>query len=226
MKVKILFLLALVLITVNTLYADNKTITGMVIGQTVNLRSEPGWATTVITVLNSGLLVKVLEISDQWYRVKLSDDREGWVYKDYITMQSSRVESRTRFLAKAQELTNFAKSYLGAKYCYGGSSPVGFDCSGYTMYVYARFGYKLPHSALSQMSMGEKVNRGDLDLGDLVFFSTTEPSSINHVGIYLGQGDFIHASSGYQRIKVNSLDESYYNTRYRGARRMLNNMVI
>ena len=69
-------------------------------------------------------------------------------------------------------------------------------------------------------------NKVELIQGDLVFFSTVEPSRINHVGIYLGAGDFIHASSGYGRVKVNSLEDSYYNLRYRGARRVLNNLVI
>jgi NlpC/P60 family/Bacterial SH3 domain len=220
MRLRNLLLLVLVLIIGNTLYAENN-VSGMVIGQTVNLRTEPYGTAMVITTLNLDVLVQVIELHNQWYRIKLNDDREGWIYKDYITVQPLEIESRTNLLAKRQEITDFAKSYLGAKYHYGGATPVGFDCSGYTRYVYAKFGYNLPHNASSQMRVGEKVSREDLILGDLVFFSTAGPSRINHVGIYLGEGDFIHASSGYGRVKVNSLEDNYYNSRYRGARRVL-----
>lgn len=226
MRFKNLLLLALVLITIQPLYTESGTVNGMVLGQTVNLRAAPYCTATVIMVLKPDCLVKVCEIHNQWYRVKLNDKQEGWIYKEYITIQPDVIESRTRLLAKAHQVTNFAKSYLGSKYNYGGATPFGFDCSGYTMFVYAKFGYKLPHNALSQMNIGNKVSRGDLTSGDLVFFSTLNPSNINHVGIYLGEGDFIHASSGYGRVKVNSLEERYYNTRYRGARRVLNNLVI
>lgn len=223
MRIKILFLFMLVLLTMNTLYAEDYFAKGMVIGYGVNLRADPNGAAIVIRVLNQGCLLKVLEIEHQWYMVRLDDGREGWIYKDYLTTQQSLIESQTSFLARAQELTDFAKSFLGTKYSYGGISPFGFDCSGYTMFIYSKFGYKLPHNALSQMRLGEAVNRQELALGDLVFFSTKRTSTINHVGIYLDEGDFIHASSGSGRIRISSMEESYYSRRYRGARRILNN---
>ena len=81
----------------------------MVIGQAVNLRSEPYLAGTVITILNSGVLVKVVELHNQWYRVRLQDEQEGWIYKDFITVEASEIKSRTCLLAKSQAVTDYAK---------------------------------------------------------------------------------------------------------------------
>ena len=156
----------------------------------------------------------------------MSNNQVGWVYKDYITLQSRVIESRIFFLAKAHQVTDFAKGYLGTKYCYGGATPFGFDCSGYTMFVYAKFGYRLPHNALSHMKIGEQGQSEGFNIRRFSILFYDEPLNINHVGIYLGEGDFIHASSGYGRVKVNSLEERYYNIRYRGARRVLNNLLI
>lgn len=222
MRFKIWFLMMIFLLSMNTLYAEEYSVNGMVVGHAVNLRADPNWAAVVIEVLNQGCMLKVLEIQHQWYRVRLSEGGKGWIYKDYVTTQQSLIESHTRFLIRVQELIDFAKSFIGTKYSYGGVSPLGFDCSGYTMFIYSKFGYRLPHNALSQMRLGEAINRWDLALGDLVFFSTRRTSNINHVGIYLGEGDFIHASSGSGRIRISSIEERYYSKRYRGARRILN----
>ena len=86
---------------------------------------------------------------------------------------------------------------------------------------YEKFGYKLPHSASSQMNFGQEIRRSELALGDLIFFKTMRSASINHVGIYLGDGIFIHAASGSGRIKIDSVFSRYYNSRYWGARRIL-----
>jgi cell wall-associated NlpC family hydrolase len=223
---KVGLFLVIVLITVNTTYANLKAPTGMILGQGVNLRAAPNRTALKIGVLNYGYLLTVLESANQWYRVKLNNNQKGWIYKEYVTIRPSTIESGRRLLAKTRKLTDYAKIYLGNKYVYGGSSKAGFDCSGYTMFVYARFGYKLPHNALSQIRLGQEVNRTDLLSGDLVFFTTMRSSSINHVGIYLENGNFIHASSGAGRIKIDSLEERYYRLRYRGARRLLDKRVI
>jgi cell wall-associated NlpC family hydrolase len=222
MRCKILIFITWALLSISTLYAEKNTVNGMVVGQSVNLRAGPNWTAKVLTTLNRGCMLTVLEINHQWYRVRLTDRCEGWIYKDYITTKAAVIENQCHFLAKAQKITEYAKSYLGVKYSYGGTSPDGFDCSGYTRFVYAKFGYKLPHNALSQMELGEWVNQFDLALGDLLFFSTMYSSPVNHVGIYLGGGDFIHASSGSGRIRIDSMSEPYYSRRYRGARRILN----
>ena len=89
------------------------------------------------------------------------------------------------------------------------------------MFVFGKFGYKLPHNAFSQNNIGEKIERSALDMGDLIFFKTMRSLSINHVGIYLGDGSFIHAASGAGRIKIDSVFSHYYSSRYWGARRII-----
>ncbi len=106
-------------------------------------------------------------------------------------------------------------------YVYGGSSASGFDCSGFTMYVFAQVGIKLPHGATSQLSYGTEVSRSDLQPGDLVFFQDYGYTA-SHVGIYIGGDQFIHASSSYYNghcVVITSLSETYYNNHYLTARR-------
>ncbi len=114
-----------------------------------------------------------------------------------------------------------AQQYLGVPYVYGGASASGFDCSGFTMYVFAQVGVKLPHGATSQLSYGTEVSRSDLQPGDLVFFQDYGAVA-SHVGIYIGNDEFIHASSSYYNghcVVVSSLSETYYNNHYLTARR-------
>ncbi|HWR39094.1 MAG TPA: NlpC/P60 family protein [Patescibacteria group bacterium] len=112
-----------------------------------------------------------------------------------------------------------AMQYLGTPYRFGGAAPGGFDCSGYTSYVFGKHGLKLPRTADVQYKAGKPVNRTSLQPGDLVFFTTYEPGA-SHVGIYTDQGHFIHASSS-KGVMISGLDESYWKTRYLGARRVL-----
>ena len=112
-----------------------------------------------------------------------------------------------------------AYAFRGVRYRYSGSSPRGFDCSGFTSYVYRRKGVSLPHNAAEQFQHGRRVGKDSLKPGDLVFFSTTR-RGISHVGIYAGDGKFVHASSGGGRVRVDSLESGYYGNRFRGARRV------
>jgi lipoprotein Spr len=119
-----------------------------------------------------------------------------------------------------QKVIDSAKRYLGVDYVFGGASPSGFDCSGFTMYVYKSVGVNLPHTASGQANLGVAVSKDELQAGDLVFFETYK-SGISHVGIYIGDGKFIHASSGAGRVTITNLSDKYYTTRYRGATRIL-----
>ncbi|MDF2884343.1 MAG: lipoprotein [Clostridiaceae bacterium] len=118
------------------------------------------------------------------------------------------------------DIISYAYKFMGRPYVWGASGPSAFDCSGFTAYVYSAFGVNLPHYTGAQYSMGQSVSRENLKAGDLVFFNTY--GSISHVGIYIGGGQFIHASSGSHRITVSDLGESYYTSRYAGAKRILN----
>ncbi len=114
-----------------------------------------------------------------------------------------------------------AYSYRGIPYVWGGANRRGFDCSGFTRYLYAKQGIHLPHNAAAQFDMGKHIGRGHLKPGDLVFFHTIS-AGISHVGMYIGNGRFIHASSpALGGVRIDSLNEPYYSERYRGARRIV-----
>lgn len=144
------------------------------------------------------------------------------------TVQSSRSSNTTgkkntnssinRGVNKSSsQVANYAYNFLGRPYVYGANGPNAFDCSGFTSYVYRHFRVSLPRTARSQFSAGSAVSRDNLAPGDLVFFNTV--GYLGHVGLYIGGGDFIHAASS-GRVKISSLNEGYYRTRYAGARRV------
>jgi cell wall-associated NlpC family hydrolase len=116
------------------------------------------------------------------------------------------------------DMLAMSRRYLGVRYRWAGTSPSGFDCSGFMYYVYGRMGVALPRTTYDMYDAGAAVPREDLKAGDLVFFQTLRPGP-SHAGIYLGDGRFIHASSGAGRVLVSSLEEGYYAPRFLGARR-------
>jgi len=118
-----------------------------------------------------------------------------------------------------RNVVSMAQNFLGIPYVSAGSSPRGFDCSGFTQYVYSLAGVRLPRVAASQFSIGTSISRNALSSGDLVFFS--RGAGISHVGIYIGNGNFIHASSS-RGVAFDSLNSSYWMNKYVGARRILN----
>ena len=119
-----------------------------------------------------------------------------------------------------ESVVEYAKRYLGYSYVYGGNSPeTGFDCSGFTSYVYAQMGYSINRSSSDQYKNGEFVPYDDLQPGDLVFFSRGS-LAIGHVGIYVGDGCFIHATCPGDVVRITALSSSYYAARYVGARRI------
>jgi cell wall-associated NlpC family hydrolase len=111
-------------------------------------------------------------------------------------------------------VVGIAMRYLGTPYVYGGSSPSGFDCSGFTMYVFAQIGVSLPHYTVAQYSMGAPVSQSQLEPGDLVFFD-----GLGHVGIYIGGGQFIHSPHTGDVVKISSMS-GWYAATYVGARRL------
>jgi cell wall-associated NlpC family hydrolase len=108
-----------------------------------------------------------------------------------------------------------ALRYLGVPYRWGGASPSGFDCSGFTMFVYAQIGISLPHSVSWQYSLGSPVGRSQLAPGDLVFFN-----GLGHVGISIGGGSFVHAPHTGDVVKISSISDPWYASRWVGARRL------
>lgn len=191
-------------------------------------------------VLNAQVTV-IAEVGD-WYKVEVGNTT-GYIAKRLLS--ASKTEETTRnaeereesnndnqvqtpiayntTTSKGQEIVNYAKQYLGCKYVYGGSGPSNFDCSGFTMYVYQHFGISLSHSARAQANNGSYVTKNNLQLGDLVFFKDYQTmDGIGHCGIYIGDGNFIHASSGTGYcVKISTLLSGSYATRYETARRLI-----
>ena len=216
---------------------------GLVKASALNIRSAPSSDSSRVTGVDGGTYVDVSGFENGWYAVSYSGS-SGYMSGDYLTLTASKpaptpassgssgggsVSLPSGGYAGAgtgtgSDIAALAENYLGVRYVYGGASPSGFDCSGFTMYVYAQFGYGLPHGATWQMSYGQPVSRGELQAGDLVFFHSTDggsTSSASHVGIYVGGGTFIHASSGSSYcVKYSSLNESYYANHYLTARRI------
>ncbi|HEY9085505.1 MAG TPA: C40 family peptidase [Candidatus Tyrphobacter sp.] len=128
---------------------------------------------------------------------------------------ASRVLARTSLIA--QRLTRSALRFLGVPYVFGGTSSSGFDCSGYVQHVFAMLGIRLPRTADAQFYAGRHVR--NLRPGDLVFFQTYEPGP-SHVGIYLGRGRFVHASSSHG-VMVSHLSDAYWANRYLGAKNLM-----
>ncbi|MEA1962535.1 MAG: NlpC/P60 family protein [Bacillota bacterium] len=142
------------------------------------------------------------------------------------TLVIQRVETNPVSRAGDRQVGNriveYAEQFLGVPYVYGGNGPYGFDCSGFTKYVYNVVGVALPRVASDQTNMGTVVDKNSLLPGDLVFFRCNGASIVNHAGIYVGDGKFIHASSPRSGgVIYTNLSESYYARSYAGARRVL-----
>jgi cell wall-associated NlpC family hydrolase len=124
--------------------------------------------------------------------------------------------------SSGREVVRVAQKYKGAKYTWGGASPKGFDCSGFTWYVYQKAtGMDITRGVEEQWQLGNSVGRGEWQSGDIVFFENTFERGLSHVGIYMSGVDFIHAENEQTGVVVSSLDSDYYSQHYAGARRLL-----
>lgn len=130
--------------------------------------------------------------------------------------ETSHTNSTT---TKGEEVVAYAKQYLGCPYVYGAAGSKSFDCSGFTMYVYKHFGINLPHGATSQSRYGTKVSKNNLKAGDIIFLTDYETGvGIGHCGIYIGDGNFIHASTTGYKVRISSLDVEYAGRFYSAIR--------
>ena len=191
---------------------------GRVNADGVNVRSSASTDGEVLASVNSGTIVTVTGLVDGWYSVTCQYGTEGYIRSDFVDLTASSISSSN------SSIISFAKQYLGTRYSYGGASPSGFDCSGFTMYVYKQFGYSLPHTATGQWQSGigtKEYSIGALQAGDLVFFndpSRNAGKACSHAGIYIGGGQFIHSSSSKSNgVIISDLTSGYYNTYFVGG---------
>lgn len=120
----------------------------------------------------------------------------------------------------SSKLAATAKNFLGSRYVGGGASPSGFDCSGFTSYVYKQFGITLPRASTEQAYVGTQLSKVDLLPGDLLIFSNTYKKGPSHTGIYLGNGQFIHASTSTTGVIISDLNSTYYSSKFTFGRRL------
>ena len=192
---------------------------------TVNFRSAASTSSTILGELKNGTAITVLSTSNGWSKVSYAG-KTGYISADYLVTASSgtaispsNTAASVSISAKRQSVLNYAAQFLGVPYVYGGSTPSGFDCSGFTSYVFKNTVGSIPRVAQAQYDATTRVSRDDLLPGDLVFFGSST-SSISHVGIYVGSNQFIHAPSTGDVVKYSSLTGSYA-TRYQGAGRVI-----
>ena len=191
----------------------------------VNFRSAPNTSSTSYGELKNGTAITVLSTSNGWSKVSYAG-KTGYISGGYLVTASSgtaispsNTAASVSISAKRQSVLNYAAQFLGVPYVYGGSTPSGFDCSGFTSYVFKNTVGSIPRVAQAQYDATTRVSRDDLLPGDLVFFGSST-SSISHVGIYVGSNQFIHAPSTGDVVKYSSLTGSYA-TRYQGAGRVI-----
>ncbi|HEX8968062.1 MAG TPA: NlpC/P60 family protein, partial [Chloroflexota bacterium] len=119
------------------------------------------------------------------------------------------------------DVADLAEQYVGSPYRWGGSSPNGFDCTGFVMWVYSQFGISMPHNEAGQLASGAPVGTDDLQPGDVLVFANTYRRGLSHVGIYVGDGRFVHAADESHGVMVSNLWDSYWAVRLVGASRAM-----
>lgn len=118
-------------------------------------------------------------------------------------------------------VADLAQAYVGSPYRWGGTSPAGFDCTGFVMWVYNQFGVGLPHNEAGQLASGAAVGADDLQPGDVLVFANTYRRGLSHVGIYVGDGQFVHAADERHGVVVSQLWDGYWGPRFVGASRAI-----
>ncbi|MBU5434085.1 SH3 domain-containing C40 family peptidase [Pseudoflavonifractor sp. MSJ-37] len=187
-------------------------------GSSLNVRTAPSAAASKVTALSDGTVVKITGVDSGWYKID-HNGTTGYVSSDYMTTTKETTSRGAETTAAStssmgSQIVAYAKQFLGTPYVYGGNGPRSFDCSGFTKYVYAHFGVTLNRTATDQLANGAAVSKSQLQPGDLVFFRANTTKPVSHVGIYIGGGQFIHASTNTYSVKIDNLSTGYYNGVY------------
>jgi cell wall-associated NlpC family hydrolase len=228
----------------DVLTAENFNAQGRIVGDRVNIRTKPNVSSDVLGTYKEKTEMTVIGINNGWYKVK-HEGLTGYVRSDFMDIisgykaaaasssasSSSSSTKRTKSavpvpdpnLPEGQKIVDFALAFLGYNYVYGAESPSqGFDCSGLTYYVYKECGYSIRRTASTQFKNDGVLieNQSDLALGDLVFFSSNGGKGVTHVGIYIGDEEFVHASRPGIGVVISRLDSSYYTKGWCGGKRV------
>ena len=202
----------------------------------VNFRSQPNTSSSVLASLRNGTVVSVTGVQGGWFKVTYNGQK-GYVHPDYLSFSnvqgsgstdssgSSSITPPSNSVSyngsseKRAAVLEYAAQFLGTPYVYGGSTPSGFDCSGFTSYVFKNTVGSIPRVAQAQFDATTRVSMDELLPGDLVFFGSSA-SSISHVGIYVGNNQFIHSPHTGDVVKYDSLTGSYA-SRFQGGGRVI-----
>ncbi len=188
---------------------------GWIDGSSVRMRSQASTDSSIVRVTTDGERVDITGVAGNWYQVK-AGGKTGYIRSDLIVLNRDGLAA----LTIGEQVVELAKEYLGYSYVWAGASPsTGFDCSGFVSYIFKTMGYQTNRTAADIYKNGYYVEKDSLQIGDAVFFGSSS-NYIGHIGIYIGDGEFIHSSSGCGYVTISGLDENYYSRRYVGARRI------
>ncbi len=182
----------------------------------LNVRSQPSMTAAIVGQYPYGSTIDITGTSDVWYQIRYNSGY-AYVHSDYVAFSSTQTPQQSWL---GQQIVETAKQYIGTPYVYGGMSPSGFDCSGFVKYIYSLYGVSLNRVAADQANNGYPVMKENLQPGDIICFSSSVGGSyIGHVGIYVGNNQFIHSPRTGYTVTIESLD-GHYGNRYYCARRI------
>lgn len=200
-------------------------------GVVLRVRQGPGTTYPILCTVNDGTLFPITGKADGWYQISCNG-RTGYVSADYILEKTVNdilneggdindgITDSEYDGTKAQEIVNYALQFKGYPYVYGAAGPNSFDCSGFTSYVFKHFGYSLNRTSRDQLKNGVPVDKSQLQPADLLLFSR-DGKTVSHVGLYIGNGKFIHASTSTTGVIISDLNSTYYVNHYYAARRII-----
>lgn len=199
-----------------------------------NIRQQPSTSSNIVLSANRKDKLDVYKEENGWYKIKQGNET-GYIRKDLVVDKIENVSVPVLAVETSNAtptavgntstptgtaVVEYAKQFLGCKYVYGGAGPSSFDCSGFTQYIYKKFGISLSHSAVAQANNGKLVEKSNLQLGDLIIFRDWDNKSIGHCGIYIGNSKFIHAANPSRGVVTDTFASGYYYERYVSARRL------
>lgn len=191
----------------------------------LNVRAESDAQSKRIGSLKKNAVVAIVGEENGWYKIKYNNEY-GYILSDYTVNKDIQISRGSytrgeRPSVAAQTATTLALQYVGCKYVWGGTSPNGFDCSGLVYYVYKDYVPNLGRSARPQATTGTTIEKENLIMGDLVFFGEDGGKTVTHVGIYVGDGIFVHAANSKRGVVTDSLLSGYYEKNFLHAKRIV-----